>query len=177
MIRILRLNGLSFTRRVSRRLVGDDLLDRFRIVVTLLQYAADGADAELETGPGKRLSDPLLSHRRAKHFQPNHDVPNEIGKAVDRLRRLKKCAVSFLVDALGPLGDGRGSKEESHRHLRLRPSTCGLELENPQAFRSAVVRSTTRLHPSHPKIFQLELLLEKRDLRVSLFKRGPQLRR
>ncbi len=46
-----------------------------------------------------------------------------------------------------------------------------------QTLCSAVVRPTTRLHRSHPKIFQLKLLLEKRDLRVSLFKRGPQPRR
>ena len=88
------------------------------------------------------------------------DDTTEEGANVDRLR--------LLLEE----GEDR-SQEEPIGRLRLRPSTCGLELENPQAFRSAVVRSTTRLHPFHPKIFQIKLLLEKRDLRVSLFKRGP----
>ncbi len=92
-------------------------------VVTPLQYAAHGADAELKTSTRERLRDSLLPHRRAQDLQATDDVPNEVRKSIDRLGCLNEGVLSLFVESLRPTGYRRRPKEEAFGGLRLRPTS------------------------------------------------------
>ena len=48
--------------------------------------------------------------------------------------------------------------------LRLRPTSCCLELKNPQTFRATIVRPTARLHSAQAEILQRKLFIQEDNL-------------
>src|SRR6266571_5006739 len=122
---VIRLSGGDLARSCLESRAGDRRS-------CLPQHPAHCRGTEVETCTGEDLGDLYLAHGGAEDLEMPHEVADEVGEFVHRLRQADDGVWAFFVDPRRPGGDGGRSHEEGAGSLRERPTACGPQLEDRQ---------------------------------------------
>lgn len=130
----------------------------------VVEHAPRRGGAQMQSGAGKGIRDTAASQGRTKRLEPADDRANQVGEAVDGLEELHERGFALLIQALHPLGDRRGSQQESLCGPESGPSSRGLELEDRHAFGGRVVRALSRRDAGHASVLDAQLFAQQREL-------------
>jgi hypothetical protein len=106
-----------------------------------LENAADRGGAQMESGSAEHLGDLLLSQRRAENLQPLHQITDQLGQFIDRLKGLHQRFSADLVDSPTPGANGLRRHQKYLGSLLQRPTADGTQLKDRHPLRGWVVRS------------------------------------
>ena len=138
--------------------LGRCLLFRRLGVRIFLENAADGGGSQMEPGSAEHLGDLLLPQRRAENLQPLHEIANQLGELVDRLKGLHQGVGSCLIDSPNPGTDGLRRHQEYLGSLLQGPTSGGAQFENRHPLGGRVVRPPLGIDLRHPDILDAYLL-------------------
>lgn len=155
-------NGASDLQR--DKLAACALAERFDPVLVSGEHAANRRRSQVQSRTGEDLSDPDLPHRGARHFQPPHQVADELGELVDGITHFDQRSRSLVIQPTSPRCDGRRGDLQPLGRPDLRPASRRAKLENGQALDRRVVRPPLGRDHLHPRILDAHLLFQKCDL-------------
>jgi len=122
----------------------------------------------MQTRAGENPGDSDLAQGRAQGLQTPHDVPHEVGEAVDGFGQLAKGMWPLLIDTPIPRRHGLRRDEHGFGCLDLVPPACGPQFKDGHTLGGRIVRAPVGGNLSHACVFDTEFLTQEGNL-------GPRL--
>jgi hypothetical protein len=110
------------------------------------------------------LGDSHFPEGRTKNLETPHEVGNEIGELVHRLRQADEGIRSFFVETSHPGRNRERSYEEDPGGLGERPAASGPKLKDGQSSRGWIMGASVGFDLLHPGILDTDLLAKELDL-------------
>lgn len=103
-----------------------------------------------------------------------HEVPDEVGIAVDRFGGLDQRTFAGLIETAHPDQESLQVNEEDAGGFLQRPASGRSELQDPHALGGRVVRSATGAGPLPSAILDRQFFPQQSDLGVRLLELGAE---
>ena len=156
--------GVGQHRSGSRRRARSSLGGSLGVRWVAFEETFDGTCGKVETCASEEVSDAPSTSEREGQLEAFDEMSEGVRELVDGSGERKESILPIGIDALEPSGDGSWAQDELAADAGGIPTASGLELEDGEAVRGGIVRSTAWRHGEDASPEKTILLGEERNL-------------